>query len=277
MLNPFNLPDWLVEAWEQNSHDYRFTIRCKTPIACCPFCGGADLSKHGILTPEFRDLPMHGKRVGLLIQRQRYRCHHCRRTCVDPTPGLDDQRRVTERLKIFVAQQVLTRPFTAVATEVGLDEKTVRAVFREAVDAWDRTRTLVTPKILGIDEVVLGQPRCVLTNVEEQTLLDILPHRTYEPVLAYLTHLPQPDQVQWVTMNMWRPYRDAVHRALPHVSIVVDKFHVLRMANAALDTVRKQVRTSLSPKERRTLMHDRFLLLRRAHELAPMDQMDLCQ
>lgn len=187
-------------------------------------------------------------------------------------PGLDNQRRVTERLKLFVSQQVLTHPFTAVATEVGLNEKTVRAVFREAVNAWNRTRTLATPTILGIDEVVLGQPRCVLTNVGEQTLLDILPHRTYEQVLAYLTHLPQAHQVQWVTMDMWRPYRDAVHRALPHVTIVVDKFHVLRMANAALDTVRKQVRTSLSPTQRRTLMHDRFLLLRRAHELAPMDQ-----
>lgn len=134
---------------------------------------------------------MHGKRVGLLVQRQRYRCHQCRRTCVDPTPGPDDQRRVTERLKIFVAQQMLARPFTAVATEVDC----VRAVFCEAVGTWDRTRTLVTPKILGIDEVVLGQPRCVLTNVEEQTLRDVLPHRTCEQI--HLTHLPQPNGDPW--------------------------------------------------------------------------------
>ncbi|MCY0899085.1 MAG: transposase [Firmicutes bacterium] len=31
---------------------------------------------------------------------------------------------------------------------------------------------------------------------------------------------------------MWRPSRDAVHRALPHTTIVVEQFHVLRMANA---------------------------------------------
>ncbi|MCY0899086.1 MAG: hypothetical protein OWU33_09160 [Firmicutes bacterium] len=129
------------------------------------------------------------------MQRQRYRCRQCRRACVDAPPGLDDQRQVTERLTIFVAQQVVTRPFTAAATEVGLDERTVRAVFPDAVDAWDRTRTLVTSNILGIDEVVLDRPRCILTNVEEHTLLDILPHRTYERVLAHLRHLPQPDQV----------------------------------------------------------------------------------
>lgn len=44
------------------------------------------------------------------------------------------------------------------------------------------------------------------------------------------------------------------------------------MANAGLDGVRKQLRLSLSAKERKTLMHDRFLLLRRAHDLQPMEQ-----
>lgn len=45
------------------------------------------------------------------------------------------------------------------------------------------------------------------------------------------------------------------------------------MVNACLDSVRKQVRRDLSTKERRTLMHDRFLLLQRAHALEPMDQL----
>lgn len=75
-----------------------------------------------------------------------------------------------------------------------------------------------------------------------------------------------------MTMDMWRPY---VARTLPHATIVVDKFHVLRMANKALDSVRKQLRNTLSTKERRTLMHDRFLLLKRATDLTAMEQLVL--
>ena len=275
MLDPLNLPGWMVTHWEQNAYDYRLTIRSLAPSATCPHCGHARLARHGVLAPGFRDVPMHGKRVGLIVQRQRYRCLQCRRTFVDAIPGLDDHHRVTERLKIFVAEQVLSRPFTAVATEVGLDEKTIRAVFRAAVQTWDQKRHVVTPTMLGIDEVVLGQPRCVLTNVDAQTLLDMLPNRTYDTVFAYLQQMPQSQRVQWVTMDMWRPYRVAVTRALPQATIVIDKFHVMRMANAALDSVRKQIRTTLSPRERRTLLHDRFLLLKRAQDLAPMDQMVL--
>jgi transposase len=39
------------------------------------------------------------------------------------------------------------------------------------------------------------------------------------------------------------------------------------MANQALDTVRKSIRKKLTPRERRTLMHDRFILLKRYKDL----------
>jgi transposase len=47
------------------------------------------------------------------------------------------------------------------------------------------------------------------------------------------------------------------------------------MANQALATVRKQLREGLSPKERRGLMHDRFILLKRHKELTEMDKITL--
>ncbi len=52
---------------------------------------------------------------------------------------------------------------------------------------------------------------------------------------------------------MWKPYKDAVNTILPHAKVVVDKFHVVRMANQALDNVRKSLKAHMSQKERRTL------------------------
>ena len=66
---------------------------------------------------------------------------------------------------------------------------------------------------------------------------------------------------------MWDPYREAVNAVLPQAIIVVDRFHIQRMANQVLDTVRKSIREQLTPKERRTLMHDRFILLKRSKDL----------
>ena len=46
---------------------------------------------------------------------------------------------------------------------------------------------------------------------------------------------------------MWNPYRAAVKAVLPQARIVVDKFHVVRMANDALEKVRKGFRKELKP------------------------------
>jgi transposase len=54
---------------------------------------------------------------------------------------------------------------------------------------------------------------------------------------------------------------------LPRAKVIVNKFHIGRMANVALDSFRKELREDLTHSQRRTLMHDRFTLLKRRSEL----------
>jgi transposase len=74
---------------------------------------------------------------------------------------------------------------------------------------------------------------------------------------------------------MWRPYRDAAAAVLPDATVVVDKFHVVRMLNAACETVRKALRADMTPAERRGLVNDRFLILKRKHRLSGKEHMML--
>lgn len=76
-------------------------------------------------------------------------------------------------------------------------------------------------------------------------------------------------------MDMWDPYRTAVQWALHRPRIIVDKFHVVRMANQGLEAIRRELRQTLSDRQRRTLMHDRFILLRRREDLTDKDRMIL--
>ena len=75
---------------------------------------------------------------------------------------------------------------------------------------------------------------CILTNLEERTLLDLLPGRQQERVTRRLMSMANRHQVEIVSMDMWKPYRRAFQTVLPQARIVVDKFHVVRMANEAL-------------------------------------------
>jgi transposase len=76
-------------------------------------------------------------------------------------------------------------------------------------------------------------------------------------------------------MDMWEPCRDAVRAAMPQAIIVIDKFHVVRMANSCLEAIRKNLREGLANKQRRGLMHDRFVLLRREDDLEGLQRINL--
>ena len=157
-----------------------------------------------------------------------------------------------------------------------MDEKTVRNVFHEHVAHVDETTVFATPKWLGIDELtLLRHPRCIMTNLEERTIIALLQNRSQATVSRHLSELHRRGRVEIVAMDMWVPYRDAVRWNLPSAKIIVDKFHVVRLANQGLEAMRRELRQTLTDRQRRTLMHDRFVLLRRREDLTDKDRMIL--
>ncbi len=265
--NLMNLPGYRIIAVEETDDAYHIAAETPTASTMCPHCHDLAVVGYGRREQWIRDLPMHGKRVGLYVQTRRFRCKACHKTFYEALPGVDTQRFMTARLVGWIGPMAVRRPFTHVAQEVGVSERTVRDIFHDHVAVLEAHRHVETPQWLGLDEIHLIRPRGVVTNVQECTLVDLLRNRSKETIIAYLGQLPHRERVRLVTMDMWRPYKDAVEASLPDATIVIDKFHVLKMANAAVERVRKQLRESLPSAQRRGLMHDRFVLLKREDDL----------
>ena len=265
--NLLNLPDYRIITVDETDDAYHIAAETLVDPTMCSHCESAAIVGYGRREQWIRDLPMHGKRVGLYFQTRRFRCKACGKTFYEDLPSVDTQRFMTERLVAWIGPAAIRRPFAHVAQEVGVSERTVRDIFHDHVTALEAHRQVETPQWLGLDEIHLIRPRGVVTNVQECTLVDLLVNRNKETVTAYLMRLPHRQRVQLVTMDMWRPYQEAVQTALPQATVVIDKFHVLKMANAAVERVRKQLREALTPSQRRGLMHDRFVLLKRKADL----------
>lgn len=275
MPNILGLEDWTVLKREEREHDYRVTAQYDIPLSQCPHCGSTDLKRFGRRNVLFMDMPALGKRVGVEVQRQRYRCDGCKRVSLQPLPDIDEKRDATKRLVAYIAEQSILRTHVSVADEVGVNEKTVRNIFRERMDYFNKSFSPVTPRWLGIDEVhIIRRPRCVLANIEERTVVDMLPTRNKPAVYRRLLEMDR-DRVEIVTIDMWAPYRDAARAAFRNPLIVVDKWHVVRLANMGLEVVRKAVRASLTDKRRRRLLGDRFILLKRPKDLTDFERLRL--
>lgn len=271
MLNLLNLK---VEDMKEFQDDYRFLVKSTaTPPSHCPKCGSvSNLYKHGKREQLFYDLPMHAKRVGLIINRQRYRCLECKETFFENLPDMDVSRSVTNRLIDWIKEASLEKTFTSVADEIGVNEKTVRNIFNDYVRELESKTDFRTPKWLGIDEIhLLKNYRCVITDVENKSVIDILRKRNKDVVIDYLSKLQDIDKIELVAMDMWTPYKSAVNLVIPNAKIVIDKFHVVKLANEALERIRKANRQNVSAKERRQLMRDRYVLLTRRKDLNDFD------
>lgn len=275
-MNILNLPHWTVLSSDESEHDYHLTVQYDSHEMMCPHCLSMKISRFGKLAQLFMDLPAHAKRVGLNVQRQRYRCEKCGKTFMQNLPDMDEKRAVTKRLLKYIQQESLRRTFTSVAEDVGLTEKTIRNIFKAHVADLAKTVVFATPEWLGIDELhLLKKPRCIITNVKERTVVDLLINRNKPVVRNYLKGMADKQNIQLVTMDMWQPYKEAVKDVIPHAQIIVDKYHIVRMANQSMESVRKVIRAGLTDRQRRTLMHDRHILLRRRFELKPADTMIL--
>ena len=72
--NILNLPCYKVLGIQENEHDYHVDIEATEPPKSCPHCQSSNLLGFGRREQMVKDLPMHGRRVGLYIDTRRYHC-----------------------------------------------------------------------------------------------------------------------------------------------------------------------------------------------------------
>ncbi len=274
--NILNLPQYYVLRVEETDHEYHVTAKPVNGTPACPHCQSDRLTSWGTREQVFKDLPLHGKHVGICIDTRRLRCQSCGKTFSQTLPVLAENRMMTDRLVKWIGKQALKRTFTSLADETGVVEGTIRNIFRDYINELEQTVLFETPKWLGIDEIrMINQPRCVVLNIQKNTIVDMLHNRNQDTVAKSLLKMPNRSRVQYVAMDMWAPCRDAVQAVLPDATIVIDKFHVVRMANQALEKARRGLRGELTLKQKRGLIPDRFVLLKRKHDLNDEERLNL--
>lgn len=265
-----NLPSLRTVSVRQDGGQYHVMAEGLATPDRCSRCGHDGCYAHGSRPQTYADVPHHGNVSVIHVDRRRVRCRVCGGITLQPLPDMAEAHMMTRRLVAMVERDGLQRTFSEVARDIGVHERTVRRIIADHIRWLEGQHRFETPRWLGLDEIhIIRRSRAVIANVEERCMVDMLPTRQKQAVGAYVQGMANRDRIELVCMDMWAPYRDVARELLPRAQVVVDKFHVVRMATAALETVRKRIRSDLSTKRRLRLKDDRFLLLRRARDLAP--------
>lgn len=236
-----------VELWIEQLVEY----------PSCPDCGTRARVKERPVV-RYTDLPVFGTPMRLAWRKHRLQCSNGQ--CSRNTWVLDDHRiaakncLLTTRCAKWATKQVGNgRTVLEVAVELECDWHTINdavVVYGTELLKADRKR-LKDTEALGLDETAFvrtgpykrKQFCTTVADVGNAQLIDILPTRDYVEVAQWIGAKPRAwkDRIHFGALDMSNVFAAVYSVTLPKATQIVDRFHVIQLANRYLDAVRRRV------------------------------------
>ena len=134
-------------------------------------------------------------------------------------------------------------------------------------------KTVHLPEIISIDEfkgnAAKEKFQFVINDPIAKKTLDVLPTRRVEYLEHYFLKFSYKDRckVKYVVMDMNKSFKQVIWNCFPNAKIVVDKFHICRYVQWALENIRKEVQKSFGNDRRKYFKTSRWILLKRNKKL----------
>jgi transposase len=220
------------------------TVRLRRRRRVCSRCGqtGRQLEIHDRRLKRWRHLDLGANRCVIECELRRLRCRDCG-VHLEWVPWARPDAYHTrdfEDVVAWLAQQMAKTPIAGLL-RIGWD--TVgRIVERVAADHLDEKR-LEGLVAIGVDEISYRRGQRYLTSVLDHRVGAIVwcaPGRNAATLQAFFDLLgDRKRSIRAVSIDMSSGYEKAIRYAIPDAEIAFDPFHVVRLAQRAVDQVRR--------------------------------------
>ena len=268
--------------WQEELEDhFEVTVIYCRGEATCPRCAGMTTKEHDRRQQRKQDRGLRDKVVFLTLMKRRFRCPYCGKVFTEPDEVFGPRRRSSYRFREYLGGKALHQTVRRTAQKEKVGEGLVRRCVAEGIGRIVKAKGVEeTPEFIGLDEFSVRRRRLYHTaicNLVEREVMEVVEGQGRQKVEEYLDKLPQPEKVKGVAMDMHEPFRQAVEMCLPQAKVVVDKFHLIRHINGALDKVRSRLQGGSGRGKRHDLFKNRYTLLKGAERLADWERPRLKQ
>lgn len=252
-----------------------------------PICSGCSRPGPGydrLPTRRFEFVPLWGIAVQFVYAMRRVDCRLCGVT-VEQVPWCDGKNHLTTTYRWFLARWAQRMSWQEVACAF---QTTWENVFRSVKHAvlWGLAhRDLSHVEAIGVDEIQWRRGHRYLTLVYQidegrKRLLYIAQERTQESMRGFFRMLGQEasSRLRFICSDMWQPYLEVIAQQASQAIHVLDRFHIMKKMNEAIDDVRaaeakRLERDGYEP----VLKHSRWCLLKRQENLTENQTVKLAE
>lgn len=224
-----------------------FNLSCSAKRLPCPHCAAPAQGVHDRLSREWRHLDFFQFEAWLHAEVPRVTCSACGKTSQIDVPWAREGSGFTalfEALALSLCQEL---PVRQAAALLRCSDKQLWRRIEHYVSQARALEDMSQVKIVGIDETSLRKGQNYITVVHDLDLKRLLfacEGRDHQVVVDFAddlkAHGGDPEQIKHVCQDMSAAYAKGVAAALPQAQISYDRFHVIALANEAMDGVRRQ-------------------------------------
>ena len=217
----------------------------------CPVCGLVSSRVHSRYSRTVSDLPWHGLPVTLEVRARRFFCDEpsCeRRIFCERLPEVAARARKTGRLEealLAIALELGGRAGARLALEPGIVAARDALLKRIKVAPLPEVGKI---RVLGVDDFAFKKGSTygtILVDLDHRKVVDLLPERSQESLVAWFERHPDAKQVEVATRDRSNVYREGLAKGAPGATHVADRWHLLHNLALALEEYLLQKRPVL--------------------------------
>ena len=264
----------------------RVIIEVETRKNGRPICSGCQKPgatyDHQPKPRYFHFIPIWSMAVLFCYLMRRVDCKRCG-VKIEQVPWCDGKHQLTKAYQLFLARWAKRLSWKEVAEAFGASWEQVYRSVASVVSYGLLHRELKGIESLGVDEIQYGHGHQYLTRIYQidsgcKRLLSITKERTAKSFLRGLRSIGMGNlsSVRYFCSDMWRAYIKVIEKKFPEVIHVLDRFHIVKKLNEAVDEVRRQEANQLKAEGfDPVLKSSRFCFLKKPENLTEKQEVKL--
>ena len=215
--------------------------------AACPACGAPEQRIHDHRQRSWRHLDFFQFEAHVHCELPRVACSACQGTTQLTVPWAREGSRFTlmfEALALTLAREM---PVSACARILRCSANALWRQIDAHVDLARAKENYAQTTVVGIDETSCAKGHSYITLVHdlpERKLIYATPGKDASTVQSFTedfkTHQGKPEAIEVVCIDMSKAFIAGVAKHLPNAAVAFDGFHVVQLANKAVDAVRRE-------------------------------------
>jgi len=241
--------------------------------AICSGCGRNGSQYDRLDERRFSFVPILGIAVALVYGMRRVNCSQCG-VKVESVPWSDGKSPVSRPFALFLADWAKLLSWQEVAQRFHVNWRQVFESVQYVVEWGMAHRDLSGVHAIGIDEIHFGQGQKYLTVVYQlcgnvRRLLYVTPGHDKAALQAIFDEAGEAwcRGITHVCTDMWQAYRAVIESTLVNAMHVLDRFHIVKLLNDAVDLVRREEAAKLRKLGVNLLKGMKYTFLKRPENL----------